>query len=169
MAFTVETGLGLTDSNSYVSVADADSYHADRNNTAWTAQGTTTKQAALIKATDFIDAAYRFIGVRWNEDQALEWPRDLLDDDLNDDSSLDAVPTRVKKATYELALIALDQDLFKNPDSDKPGGAIVSQSSKVGPIEEDIEYIPTSGVWRYPAIHRILRPVLYGQTSLLRV
>ena len=35
MAFVVEDGTGLSNSNSFVAVAFADSYFADRNQTAW--------------------------------------------------------------------------------------------------------------------------------------
>lgn len=54
MALIVEDGTGLADAESYLSVADADTYHADRNNEAWQDYSTAEKEAALRKATQYI-------------------------------------------------------------------------------------------------------------------
>ena len=77
MAFVVEDGTGLTNSNSYISVADADTYFSDRNNTVWAALSTTQKEAYLIQATQYIDAVYsdRFSNIKLKSTQALEFPR----------------------------------------------------------------------------------------------
>jgi hypothetical protein len=88
MALIVEDGTGKADAQSYVDVAGADAYHAARGNAAWatsTAEdGTATtrpaeeREAALLRATAFIDATYRdrFPGYRARgRAQALEWPR----------------------------------------------------------------------------------------------
>ena len=54
MAFVTEDGTGLAEANSYVSVAEADAYHADRGNAAWIGEDS-AKQSALIKATDYLE------------------------------------------------------------------------------------------------------------------
>ena len=74
MAFTVEDGSVVTDANAYISVSYADTFHSDRGNTDWT--GTDTiKEAAIIKATDYIDQNYDFIGTLVDVEQSLKWPR----------------------------------------------------------------------------------------------
>lgn len=102
MAFEVGT-------NSYVSVADADAYHADRETTAWTSiSGDAGKEAALIRATQYIDGRY---AGRWpgspadGRDQTLAWPRaDAYD---NDGELIDyaAIPREIVAATCEAAAL----------------------------------------------------------------
>jgi hypothetical protein len=62
MTLTVEDGTGKADAESYISVADADTYFTARNNATWAALSTSDKEAALRKATDYMLQAYR---VRW--------------------------------------------------------------------------------------------------------
>ena len=50
MAFIVEDGTGVEDANSYTSVAFADAYFADRNNTTWSGASVADKEFALVKA-----------------------------------------------------------------------------------------------------------------------
>ena len=49
MAFVVEDGTGISNSNSYAPVAFADSYFADRNQAEWVGTDE-VKKAALIRA-----------------------------------------------------------------------------------------------------------------------
>jgi hypothetical protein len=98
MAFVVENGTGSPDANSYVSTAEADSFHADRGNASWTGSDT-VKQAALIKATDYLEQTYgmRWMGVPLNDVQALGWPR----------TTQDGIPRALKQAACILALEAI--------------------------------------------------------------
>jgi len=80
VAFVVEDGTGVVTANSYVTLAAALLYHGDRQNAAWADVSATDalRQAALIRATSYIDATYRlrFSGLRtFRRNQALEWPR----------------------------------------------------------------------------------------------
>ena len=58
MALVVEDGSGLSGANSYATAAQADTYASDRGLSAWTGD-TATKEAALIRATDYLEATYR--------------------------------------------------------------------------------------------------------------
>lgn len=102
MAFVVEDGTGMPDANSYASVAEADAHHADRGNAGW-AGADGVKQAALVKATDYIEQVYggRWYGQRLNGEQALEWPR------TSPYNVPLGVPRAVKQAAYALALEAI--------------------------------------------------------------
>src|SRR5258706_465381 len=81
MTIIVEDGTHPAGANSYISVADADSYHSTRGNSTWTEASTSPDQgktAALIRATKAIDSRYRgrFPGFRTNgRYQSLDWPR----------------------------------------------------------------------------------------------
>lgn len=151
MAFAVEDGSVVTGANSYADVTTADTYHSDRGNSSWSSLSTPQKQAALIKATDYIDQEYgpSFIGEQYSEGQALEWPRSGL-------SSIgyDEIPDALIQAVCLLALEASTTDL--NPSLAR-GGAV--KREKVDVVE--VEYMdgaPSQTV--RPAISGLLRKLI---------
>ena len=154
MSLICEDGSGKSDSESYISVADASSYHTARGNTAWAALATDAlREAALRRATDYMRQAYRsrWQGYKVNEDQALDWPRYGVEVEGYAVDS-DIVPTEVKNACAELALRASAADL--NPDLTQ--GVL---SEQVGSIQ--VTYDKTSPQFtRYRAIDAILSPYL---------
>ena len=154
MALIVEDGSGKSDSESYISVADASTYHTARGNAAWAALATDAlREAALRRATDYMRQAYRsrWQGYKVNEDQALDWPRyDVEVEGYAIDS--DIVPTEIKNACAELALRASAAEL--SPDLTQ--GVVREQ---VGPIA--VEYDKHSPqATRYKAIDAMLSPYL---------
>lgn len=149
----VEDGTGVEGANSYVTVEYADTYHTDRANTAWTAATEDAKEAALIKATDYVEQVYadRWDGEAVYEDQPLSWPRDVAT----------GIPTRLKQAVCQLALEALTTDL--NP---KIGQGI--KRKKVDSIEIEYQDDTYGGTTR-PAIDGLLAPILSGSSLNARV
>lgn len=78
MPLIVETGAGLANANSYISLADANTYFADRGVTAWDLlDDTDQKTPALINAAEYMRRTYgrRWLGVRSTLTQRLDWPR----------------------------------------------------------------------------------------------
>lgn len=154
MSLTVETGTGSASAESYISIADATTYHAARGNAAWAALATDAlREAALRKATEYMVNTYRnrWQGTRKTENQALCWPRYsvVVEGYLIDDAS---VPEIVKRACAELALKASAADLA--PDLTQ--GVI---SEQVGPIA--VTYDKNSPqATRYRAIDAMLAPFL---------
>ncbi|MDD1452644.1 hypothetical protein NHF48_019705 [Sphingomonas sp. H160509] len=69
-----EDGTGTPGANSYATLAQAADYHAARLNTAWTDADSATQAAALIRATDYIEAHYPAPGARLSPLQGLQWP-----------------------------------------------------------------------------------------------
>lgn len=160
MAFTVESGSGDAGSNAYVSEAYVDGHHLDRGNSAWTDFTPPERQAAIIRASDYIDKRFgrRFRGIRKIKDQGLEWPRtDAFDDDGFLLSGVDDLPRQVEKAAAEYALRAAicgtlspdaptpvpKQDLTDStgtrPDQGQTG-QLVRTKDKLGPLEEERWY-----------------------------
>lgn len=91
--------------NSYVTVAEAEAYFANRLYAAeWHDAQQAQKEAALIMATNVIDRAVRWRGVIATEEQALSLPRKYLYDRNKRLQPTDAIPVDVKMATYEQAL-----------------------------------------------------------------
>lgn len=81
MAFVVEDGSGVSLANAYASVAEVDAYLADRarsSENSWDDASTAAKQAAIIKATDFVEKRFcgRFGGVKLYP--SLDYARTVL-------------------------------------------------------------------------------------------
>lgn len=140
MSLIVEDGTGLATAESYISVADADTYHSNRGNSDWMALTTAVKERLLRIATDYMVAVYRlrWDGYRYVNTQALDWPRiyvpvrDVCSVNAYPEYvSFDVVPTQVKNACADLALKANSETLL----DDQTQGTI---REKVGPIE--VEY-----------------------------
>lgn len=77
MALVHEDGSGVSGAESYVSLSDADAYHAARSRTDWTAADAAIREAALRKSTDDVDARFagRWLGRIQTASQTLAWPR----------------------------------------------------------------------------------------------
>lgn len=157
MTLVVEDGSGVATANTYDSLANVSTHHADRNNTAWLDFNTPQQEAAIIRATDYIDKRFgqQFLGIRTTKEQGLEWPR--LDDFDSDGflfSGVDDVPRQLKKALAEYALrAALCGVLAPDPlspvpkqsmetgaterDTDVVTGEVIRKRDKLGPLEEE--------------------------------
>ena len=157
----VETGSCLPDAESYVSVTDADAYHAARGNVVW-AGDDTTKEAMLRKAASYMDGFYRtrYIGRKRSPDQALCWPRINAVDVDGWLYPLDVVPRAISQACCEAALRALTGDL--QPDVVN-SGIITYYRDKTGPLEEETHYQGGSVRTRYMALEDILSGVVRGR------
>lgn len=159
MALTVEDGTGLADAESYVSVADCEAYCTARGLTFSTG-ATPDKEAALRRATSYIDGAYRarFIGWRTNgRAQALAWPRrDAFDVATGEYLVSDEIPPELVAATCEAAVRELAEPGALAPDLER-GGAI--RSLKAGSV--GIEYAGNAPVaTTFTAIENALAPLL---------
>lgn len=99
--------------NSYATVAEADSYFEDRLDVAaWTSASVAQKAQALTTATNYLDSL-DWIGSVVSSSQALAFPRtgSYFDPRLGMSVTLDeTVPTRIIKATFELAYHLLNND-----------------------------------------------------------
>ena len=175
MAIIVEDGSGLSNSETYISVADSLTYHAARGNAAWAALTTAQQEQALRRAADYMVQVYRlrWKGVRMLSTQALDWPRayvylepvitganlefpNLVADDI--------VPAEVARACADLALKAAAGELY----SDQSQGVV---REKIGPIEVEYDRFSPRAV-KYSAIDALLRPFLAsseGRVPMVRV
>lgn len=165
MSLIVEDGTGLLTAESYVSVAAADTYHAalGLNHTTWASASTPNKEAALRKATQYIDATYSFKGqkVVWN--QALSWPRYEASWLWEWQWSSPNLTRRLSGACCELALRALTEDLFTDVDD----RAITQET--VGPVSTSYAAPTRSGQKKYGISDRLLAPLTAGGLGTLRV
>jgi hypothetical protein len=161
MALIVENGTNVAGAESYISVAEADSYHESRGNTDW--DSVDDKEAALRKATDYMLSKYRhrWAGFRKTMTQTLDWPRQVVP--VKDSSNVwsyisyydnSIVPLEVKYACAILALKVVTAELL--PDQTQ-----VVLSETVGPITTVYDKNSPQAT-RYLEIDGMLRPYLKG-------
>lgn len=154
MALIVESGVGLDDAESYVSVADATTYAAKIGHSAWSALAVTEAQreAALRQATAYIDSRYRFRGEPLTDTQALEWPR----------GGYGWPQKRVVEACCELAVRALSQPLYADVDAT---GLVTEET--IGPLTT--KYAASDGQVRFAQVDDMLKPLLVGRASTIKL
>jgi hypothetical protein len=134
MALTTEDGTGLAGAESYLSVADADTYWSNRGDATWAAATTAGKEESLRRATQYLDATFNWMGSILQTTQALGWPRAGAWDREERDLS-DQVPTLVEQATAELAKEALSGALVSTI-------ARTDQAIKVKAGSVEVEFDP---------------------------
>lgn len=115
MALTIEDGTNVSGADSYLSVVDADTYHADRGNSTWTGTDT-AKEVALRRATVVLDS-YNWMGLRTNgRSQPLQWPRVSVWDKEGLAILSNEIPQEIKDAVAEVALRELVTPGTMTPD-----------------------------------------------------
>ena len=113
LVLIVETGASLTTSNTYCTLAQANTYHSSRLHVSdWTDAYNDTRNRALVQATRMLDNLVEWDGYKTDSDQALRWPRTGVIDPDDDAVDSDAIPTFLREATAEFArlLIASDRE-----------------------------------------------------------
>ena len=124
MAATIDATIKGASANSYVTLAEANTYFETvPDSSTWTNKTDDQKKRALISATRWIETLV-FYGDRCDESQALKFPRTNYQvDTVELDCS--AIPNNIKYAEYELAR-ALANDT----------GAITGTTGKDGNFSE---------------------------------
>lgn len=155
MAFIVEDGTGLTDSNSYVSVQEYRDYFANRGIDVLS-ETDAQIEGWLVQATDFLDLQYEYKGWQLLNTQALQFPREAYD--VNNEIINLLVPKAIKNATIEMSKqIKGNVNLYIDEKVN-----LVSEKSKVSVIETDKTYKDTmkSSVDRFKQVNLLLKPYL---------
>ena len=166
MTLIVEVGQGLTDAESYASVADADTYFSNRGMTNWATLSAEEKEQALRRATDYMGQAYRgrWKGYRTSVTQALDFPRQsvvMCDMATNYTIPFDVIPNEVKTACIEYAWRAASGELA----GDLTQGIL---SESVGSLSVRYDNHSPQHV-RYRAIDMLLKPFLTGSGSMVKL
>lgn len=151
----LDATIGGTSSDAYVTLAEATAYHAGLSNAAWSAATSAAQEAAIRKATIYLDSKYMWKGDRVTSTQALTWPRSgvYFDGYLIDS---DVLPASLKKASYELALKALTTDLFADVEAQPV------ESVTVGPITRKLSAPRNGGQKRFAAVDAMVRDLVIG-------
>ena len=143
MALVVETGAGLSNANTFLSLADTRTYWTDRGYDFSDAENTDI-ESALIRASQYLTYSLEWKGYRKNgrndDDgyQGLAWPRYYVVDREGYDL-IDVVPREVQDATAEVAFYEL-----KNPFALQPAFTANNRVSSLKAGDVQITYDSTS-------------------------
>jgi hypothetical protein len=127
----LDATVGGESANSYVDLTEANEYMAGRLHTEPWKTGSVVKEKALRQAARILDRYVEWRGVKTDEAQAMQWPRQYVPDpDYRTVDALDfyidagdyfipkdEIPQRMKDAQCELALHLLSQDTQAVPDT----------------------------------------------------
>tara|TARA_R100000231_G_scaffold33212_2_gene29104 strand:+ start:2325 stop:2885 length:561 start_codon:yes stop_codon:yes gene_type:complete len=163
MAVTIDATAGGANANSYITLAEADTFveamisSSDVSN--WTTGNDDTRNRALTAAAERLDRE-RFLGARATDTQARQWPRTgvrkpdtyvntyatgfpfRISEDYFTDTE---IPDQVKRAQIELAVY-----LKNNVDGISLGGLEDFKSVKIGNIEVTPDKSGAIGADRVP-------------------
>jgi len=92
----------LTTSNSYVTIAEINTFCSDRGLTAWASASVTDKAAAGIRGMAYVESKM-YKGQKTAKTQTRKWPRTNATDEDNVDISTSTIPTAVKNAQSRAA------------------------------------------------------------------
>ena len=147
MALIIEDGTGLSNAESYIDVAFADTYFLKRGIIQWA--GLTNREQLIVRAMDYIENNYTYQGTKLLSTQSLQFPRLICGETV--------YPIALKNAVCELALKSNEEDLLA--DTDK-----TTIREKVGTLE--IEYDPNQdNIKSYNYVNKLLAPYLVSTSS----
>ena len=102
---TIISTAGAANANSYIDLADAETYFSSRmDSDKWTSATEETKEGALVQSAILLDSVFDWSGERVTEEQSLRWPRSYAPDLDGYDYPDDEIPTNLKHAQCELAV-----------------------------------------------------------------
>lgn len=128
MACAITATAGSASANSYITIADADTYHETHISSAtWDGASTDEKCRALQTATRLLDQWFEWNGSASDSTQALLWPRSGVIGPNGYLEANNAIPTRIKHGCAELARQLIDND--RTADSDSRGVSSVTAGS----------------------------------------
>jgi len=163
MAVTIDATAGGANANSYITLAEADTFVeamiSSSDVSKWTTGNDDTRNRALAAAAERLDRE-RFLGARATDTQARQWPRTgvrkpdtyvntyatgfpfRISEDYFTDTE---IPDQVKRAQIELAVY-----LKNNVDGISLGGLEDFKSVKIGNIEVTPDKSGAIGADRVP-------------------
>jgi hypothetical protein len=122
MACTIDAEVGGEDANSYLTIAEADTYFESHAYAAvWEDGDDDTKCRALVTATRQLDTSFEWVGTVASSTQALLWPRDDAYGPNGYLHTTDEIPYNIQAATAELAQQLLESNRQADSDTETEG------------------------------------------------
>lgn len=173
MALIIEDGTIVADANSFITVAEWETYLALYGKVATGAEA--DKEVALIKAQRAISTRYNFDGALVEQAQPTCLPRNWSKPIKGFTIANNVVPQDFKDAQAELAFdIQEGADPFANATAGAKG-PVTGERSKAGPVETETQYgsggtpFNPRSMSNYTAVNDLLRPYLAAGANGLQV
>jgi len=113
MIFIPYTEENYKTANSYLSISEADELLNDqRQNETWINLENEVKEVLLIKASQLVDSAFMYQGIKISDEQLLKFPRRNVD--ISESEADKKIPLGAKMATVSLCLKFTNDEAFKN-------------------------------------------------------
>lgn len=146
---TVEDGTGIPGADSYADSAFCARYLADRGVTRWAQAAEAERQAALVRACQYLDGAYGsgFPGTRLRPEQGMLWPRTGAEDP--EGNVLSGIPDALRCAAAEGAAIELAKAGALGESLSRHGELA---SERMGNLARTFTR-QGAGLSRFPALH----------------
>lgn len=140
MAFNQQDNDGTVDgANAYTDPDTVRAYWLDRG-VDLSAKTDDELRAAIVNATTYLDAQYRWVGWQLRRLQGTQWPRGGVT------SFLRGLPPALTTAVCMVANRALSgKPLMPDPTHDPSGQKVTESTKKVGPIEVSLKFAESSG------------------------
>jgi hypothetical protein len=167
MSLIVEDGTGLSNADSYISVADATTYLTNfGSGDTWSVIDAGTQEILLRKSTRDLDALFAssYASDLLSTTQSLLWPR--IDFTDTNSRSVSGLPKEVGYAVAELALINSSTDV--TGPGDRTGMVKLERTEIVNAIKSWTEYFAPSATNEL-AIRKVtllLKPFLDGGSAI---
>lgn len=138
MALIVEDGSGVAGANSYVTLAEADTYCLARYYSSWATLTDPDKEYATLRAMTFIECQ-NWKGYKADKDNVLEWPRTYVYDKNDYAIEDDEIPINLKYALIEAAYLESITPGTLQPDYARGGGIKYLKADTL-----ELEYFPNA-------------------------
>jgi len=143
MAFIVEDGTGVPDSNSYLSVSEAETILTDLG------YDTFPTESDLVNASLYVDMYIDPASFMLTEDQGLLWPRVKFTD--NQGREVEGIPKALKRTVAVIAAEFLEEDLFDvepavmSEDYGDSSVEFAAPQTKPGKVVTQLNYLKVLG------------------------
>jgi len=154
----LDTTIGGTTSNSYATLAEAETYLGARQvNDAWNGLPDIDKQGLLILATKQLDLL-SFYGLATSQFQALSWPRFGMVTKEGYIIQFDQIPRQLKEAQAELAFALAIGTFSLDPQTD----INTLKAVTVGDLSVTYRDAPITIAYLPKIVTQLLQPWLVG-------
>jgi len=160
MALTVEDGTRIANSNTYISLEDAETYMEDRIDATWSAATDSQKNAALIEAAMYLNSL-NWKGEKVVRDQSMELPRQNFYDGDGFEYTTSMIPARVLDAQVEAAREHLAGSTLMPTQA--PGDRI--KRKKIDVLEKEFFASANSGETSFTKINGLLSGLIRGSKN----
>lgn len=155
---TAMTTNMTTTTNMYIDAAAANAWCAARGITSFAEIDALQQDKLLLRASEWIDARFRFRGTKQTATQVRAWPRAQVLDEAGE--AITGIPQAVIQVTIELAiLLAEDEEAAEQALGISP--AIVQQ--KAGGVE--VRFADGKGE-THGRLYHLLQPYLYNPRQM---